>query len=387
MKLFTKAFGIFGVAILMLACNQPAQNQSMQSKEAPMPLKPSKFQKEINGKQTNLYILKNDNGMKVAITNYGGRVVSIMAPDKNGDYGDVALGYDSIDGYLNNNNNYFGALIGRFGNRIANGKFSLDGKQYTLPKNDGPNTLHGGTTGFDSKVWDAKQLDDQNLRLTYVSDDMEMGFPGRMVVEVLYTLTPDNGLRMNYHAITNKKTVINLTNHTYFNLEGAGSGDVYDQEMMINADNFTPIDSTLIPTGEIAPVEGTPLDFTEPTPIGKRVDNDYQQLTFAGGYDHNFVLNKEEPGTLTLAASVFSPNSGRNLKVYTTEPGVQFYSGNFLDGSNVGKGGKKYTHRSAFTLEAQHYPDSPNEPDFPSTVLNPGEIYNQITIYQFGTGK
>lgn len=347
-------------------------------------LKKANFQKVINGKKTNLFFLKNDNGMEVAITNYGGRVVSIMAPDRNGKMADVALGFDSLDGYLNNNEYYFGAVIGRYANRIAKGRFTLDGKTYHLPINDGPNSLHGGNKGFFARIWDARQLDSRNLLLTYDSKDMEEGYPGDLKVQVLYTLTQDNSIRIEYTAVTDKPTVINLTNHTYFNLNGAGSGKITDEKLMINGDSYTPIDDTEIPTGKIDPVKGTPFDFTSPTVIGKRINADNQQIKFAKGYDDNWVLNKDFKGQLSLAARVTDPNSGRVMDVLTTEPGIQFYSGNFLDGVK-GKDGKPYKYRTALTLETQHYPDSPNEPDFPSTVLKPNQIFHSITIYKFRT--
>ena len=347
------------------------------------------FQKVVDGKKTDLYFLKNKNGMEVAITNYGGRVVGILAPDRHGNFADVALGYDNIDGYLNGYKNnkvyYFGAIIGRYANRIAKGKFTLDGGEYQLPINDGVNSLHGGFKGFFCKVWNAKQLDAHNLLLTYDSPNMEEGYPGDLKVQVLYTLTADNSLKIEYTAITNRPTVINLTNHTYFNLNGAGNGNIYDNEMYINADSFTPIDNTMIPTGKIESVKGTPFDFTKPTAIGKRInDKNDQQIKYSKGYDDNWVLNKKQPYALSLAASVYDPKNGRVLDVYTTEPGIQFYSGNFLDGV-VGKYGKKYDYRTAFTLETQHYPDAPNHPNFPSTVLNPHHIFHSITVYHFTT--
>jgi len=378
---------LFTIGLAMASCAGKEANNTDTMKQSDVAL-PSRaaFEKTINGKKTDLYVLKNDNGMKVAITNYGGRVVSILAPDKNGKMADIALGFDSIDGYLNNKEYYFGASVGRYANRIADGTFSLNGKEYHLPINDGKNSLHGGDKGFFMRVWDARPLDDQNLLLTYDSKDGEEGYPGNLEVQVLYTLTSDNGLRMEYTAVTDKETVINMTNHTYFNLNGAGSGKITDEVMMINADHYTPIDSTMIPTGEIASVKGTPFDFTTPKKIGQDINADNQQIKYARGYDDNFVLNKQNNYELSLAAKVYDANSGRELDVLTTEPGIQFYSGNFLDGV-TGKNGKKYNYRSAFTLETQHYPDSPNHSNFPSTVLNPGQIYHSITIYQFGIHK
>jgi aldose 1-epimerase len=354
---------------------------------AELNVNPEAFQQTVNGKQTDLYVLTNKNGVKAAITNYGGRVVSLQVPDKNGKFDDIALGYDSLSNYLNNAEQYFGALIGRYGNRIEKGTFTLDGKKFSLATNNGPNHLHGGDVGFNDRVWEAEKLDDQNLRLTYVSEHMEEGYPGRLTAKVLYTLTPNNELRIEYMAVTDRKTVVNLTNHTYFNLQGAASSKITDHEVMFNADHYTPIDSTLIPTGKIAPVEGTPFDFTETTAIGARINNDNQQLKYGKGYDHNWVLNKEDRNTMTLAAKVTEPESGRIMKIYTTEPGLQFYSGNFLDGSVTGKKGEPYKYRTGFCMEPQHYPDSPNNPDFPSTVLKPGEIYHTISVYEFGVTK
>jgi aldose 1-epimerase len=305
-------------------------------------LSASNFQAAINGKKTNLYKLRNKNGMEVDVTNYGARIVAILTPDRKGHLGDIIMGYDSLGGYLHGNDNYFGAIIGRYANRIAGGKFTLNGKQYTLPINDGPNTLHGGPKGFDSRVWDAKQLNDQNLLLTYHSKDEEEGFPGNLILQVLYTLQADNTLRIGYTAITDKPTVVNFTNHSYFNLGGPGSGKITNEVLMINADKFTPTDSTQIPTGRIKPVKGTPFDFTEPTRIGKRINEDNQQLKYAHGYDDNWILNKPKPGMLTLAADLYDPENGREIKVYTTQPGIQVYTGNFLDGSTSGIGGTYY---------------------------------------------
>lgn len=372
-------------AFIITSCNQTAKKNGNAPNDSQLPVKKSNFQTEINGKKTNLYELKNKNGMKVAITNYGGRMVSLMVPDRNGKFNDVINGYDSIQGYLNHKDQFFGALIGRYANRIAKGTFTLDGKTYHLPLNNGVNSLHGGNKGFDTRVWDAKQLNNQNLLLSYDSKDGEEGYPGNLKVEALYTLTADNSVRIEFTAITDKPTVVNFTNHSYFNLNGAGNGKIYNQVMMINGDSFTPIDSTMIPTGKIESVKGTPFDFTKPTPIGKYINENNQQLKYSHGYDDNWVLNKPKPGTLTLACRVYDPQNGRQLEVYTTEPGIQFYSGNFLDGSVKGKGGKVYKYRTAYTLEPQHYPDSPNEPKFPSTLLMPHQIFHSIIIYHFST--
>ncbi|MFO7905079.1 MAG: aldose epimerase family protein [Pirellulaceae bacterium] len=342
------------------------------------------FGQTPDGKAVDLYTLTNANGMEVAITTYGGIVVSLTAPDRDDHYADVVLGFDDLDGYLAGHP-YFGAIVGRYGNRIAKGKFSIDGKEYTLATNDGENHLHGGDEGFDKKVWRGRGMVGRkgvHLILDYTSPDGEEGYPGTLDVMVVYTLTHDNELKIDYKATTDKATPVNLTNHSYFNLQGQGSGDILGHELMINADRFTPVDETLIPTGELRSVQGTPFDFRKPTAIGARIEADNQQLEFGGGYDHNFVLNREGD-ELALAARVHEPKTGRMMEVYTKEPGVQLYTGNFLDGSNVGKGGKVYDFRDGFCLETQHFPDSPNKPDFPSTILRPGEEYSTTTVYKF----
>ena len=342
------------------------------------------FGKTADGTPVDLYTLSNDNGTEIKITNYGGIVVSLIVMDRNGNPEDVVLGYDNLDEYIKNNP-YFGSIVGRFGNRIARGKFTLNGVEYTLAQNDGENHLHGGIRGFDKVVWRAEEVkndDYRGLSLTYVSKDGEEGYPGNLSVKVIYTLTNNNELKIEYFAETDKATVINLTHHSYFNLAVAGSGNILGHEMMINADRFTPIDETLIPTGELQSVKNTPMDFIQPVTIGSRIEQDYEQLILGKGYDHNWVLNNPD-GSLTLAARVYEPVSGRVMEVYTTEPGIQFYSGNFLDGTITGKEGKVYIKRDGFCLETQHFPDSANKPHFPSTVLKPGETYKQITIYKF----
>jgi aldose 1-epimerase len=329
-----------------------------------------------------LYTLTNNSGMEARVMTYGATVVSLKAPDRLGKLSDVVLGYESLDGYLKNSP-YFGAIVGRYGNRIGKGSFSLTGKQYTLPKNNGENTLHGGIKGFDKVVWKAKEVRSKNgvgLSLTYLSKDGEEGFPGNLSVTVVYTLTNNNELKIEYSAMTDKTTVVNLTHHSYFNL--AGEGSILNHELMINANRFTPVDSGLIPTGELRSVKGTPMDFTQSTDIGTRIDQQDEQLTLGKGYDHNWVLNNNT-GKLALAARVYDPSSGRVMEVATTEPGLQFYTGNFLDGSITGKGGQVYKPRSGFCLETQHFPDSPNKPGFPSTVLKPGQKYRTTTIYKF----
>jgi aldose 1-epimerase len=350
-------------------------------------IKRSTFGKMADGKPIDLYTLTNGQGMRVAIANYGGIVVSIVVPDREGRPGDVVLGFDNLEAYLGKHP-YFGALVGRYANRIGNARFKLHGVEYKLPANDGPNSLHGGKQGFDKRVWTAREISGQHpgLELTYLSKDGEEGYPGNLHAKVVYSLTEDNALRIDYTATADKDTVVNLTNHSYFNLAGEGNGDILKHEMMINADRFTPIDSTLIPTGELRKVEGTPFDFRKPALIGARIDADDEQIKFGKGYDHNFVLNRAGRG-LSLAARVTDPESGRVLEVLTTQPGIQLYTGNFLDGSIHGKSGKAYGRRSAFCLETQHFPDSPNRPNFPSTVLKPGETFRETTVYKFSTSK
>jgi aldose 1-epimerase len=344
------------------------------------------FGQTKDGTPVSLYTLRNDKGAEAGICNYGGIVVFLKMPDRDGHMGDVVLGYDNLADYLKDSP-YFGAMIGRYGNRIAKGKFTLDGKEYTLAINNGPNALHGGLKGFDKVVWEARilaSLDGPSLELRYVSKDGEEGYPGNLAVTAVYTLTDDNALRLEYTAMTDKDTIINLTQHSYFNL--AGKGDVLGHVVMIPADKFTPVDSTLIPTGELKPVEGTPFDFRTPTAIGARINQDDEQLKFGNGYDHNWVFNKQ-PGALTLMGRVYEPTTGRVLEVWSTEPGMQFYTGNFLNGTNKGKGGWVYQFRDAFTMEPQHYPDSPNHPNFPSVELKPGQIYKNVIIYKFSVQK
>lgn len=359
---------------LLLSCGEKREEATLSG------LMKSDFVSEVEGKPTALYVLKNKNGAEACITNYGGRLVSVMVPDKNGKMTDVVLGYDNIGQYVQSDGNY-GALIGRYGNRINQGKFTLDDVEYTLPQNNGAHCLHGGPQGYHARMWDAKQLNDQALELTYLSKDGEAGFPGNLDIKVTYTLTDDNAVGIKYEATTDKKTVVNLTNHSYFNLSGVPGSDVLDQLVMINADNYTPVDSTLIPVG-ISPVDGTPLDLRTPVAIGKQINDPFQQLVFGRGYDLNWVLNTNGDKNV-LAAKAYSPTSGIALEVYTNEPGIQFYTGNFMDGKDTGKHGVLYPHRGALCLETQHYPDSPNHPDFPSVVLNPGEKYLSECIYKF----
>ena len=339
------------------------------------------FGKTKDGIPVDIYKLTGKNNMEVEIMSYGGTVVSIKVPDRNGKIADVVLGYYHLDGYLTNSP-YFGCIVGRYGNRIANGKFPLEDYQVTLDLNDGPNPnhLHGGLVGFDKVVWDARIIEETTLQFSYLSKDGDQGYPGNLKVEVTYSLTDNQGLKIEYRAETDKTTVVNLTNHAYFNL--IGSGSILDHEVMINADHFTPVNDKLIPTGEIRTVKGTPMDFTNSFKIGARIDQADQQLQYAGGYDHNWVLNREKEGVI-LGARAVEQVTGRVLEVYTTEPGIQFYTGNFLDGTIKGKNDQIYYKRYGFCLETQHYPDSPNQPNFPTTVLKPGEKYSTTTIYQF----
>jgi aldose 1-epimerase len=344
-------------------------------------LSPKNFEAVINGKSTKLYTLTNKSGASVSITNYGGRVVSLLVPDKAGKLVDVVLGYDSVKTYQKKGEPFFGAIIGRYGNRIAKGKFTIAGKNYQADINDGVNTLHGGFKGFFAQVFDAEQSG-QTLTLSYTSADGDGGYPGKLTVKVTYTFTDDNALQIDYTANTDKETTVNLTNHAYFNLNGEGNNTILDNELMIDASAFTPVDTTLIPTGKLQPVKGTPFNFTTAKTIGKDIDTQDAQLKNGKGYDHNFVLNKND-GTKPIAV-VSSKVTGITMQVYTVEPGLQFYSGNFLTGAaKDGKGGKAYAYRSAFCLETQHFPDSPNQPSFPSTLLKPGQTYHTSTTYKF----
>ncbi len=370
-----------GLALSMLIASGSAQAAGLSSEHKP-------FGKTNDGTAVEQYILRNSHGMQATVITYGGVLQSLKVPDKNGKVDDVVLGFDDVQGYQGGTA-FFGATIGRFGNRLAGGAFELDGKRYQVPLNDGPNSLHGGAQGFDKHVWQAEPVkgkDSVGVKLSYLSKDGEMGFPGNLKTEVTYSLNDNNELHIDYKATTDKPTVLNLTNHSYFNLAGAGKGDILKQVATLHASHYTPVNATLIPTGELAPVKGTPMDFLTPTPIGQRIKDEHPQLKFAepkqGGFDFNWALDTQ--GNIKqLAAEVHDPASGRRLQLYTTEPGVQFYTSNFLDGTVKGKAGKAYAHWSAFTLETQHFPDAPNQPTFASTRLNPGRTYSQNTVFKF----
>ncbi|MCX2739752.1 galactose mutarotase [Pontibacter sp. M82] len=374
----------------LAGCSNPEGNEepneltATKDQQQGMDIRQVPFGTTKEGKETTLYTLTNAKGMQVQITDYGATVTSILAPDRDGELGNVVLGFDSLAGYQSpeylKSGPYFGAIVGRYGNRIAKGRFTLKGQKYRLATNNGENHLHGGTKGFDKVVWRAEPLPDQNaVRFTYVSPDGEEGYPGTLTSSVTYTLTEDNALKIDYSATTDKATPVNLTNHSYFNLAAGQASDALDHVITLNADRYTVVNASLIPTGELREVAGTVMDFTGPHAIGERV-----KQVEGGGYDHNYVLNGEN-GTMKKAATVYEPNSGRVMEVFTTEPGVQFYSGNFLDGTITGSGNKTYNRHYGFALETQHFPDSPNQPDFPSTTLEPGETYASTTIYKFST--
>ncbi|MGC8828550.1 MAG: aldose epimerase family protein [Verrucomicrobiia bacterium] len=375
-----------GLSTLLVGCAQ--QKTLIERKPLTMgraEIQKISFGQTEEGKNVEQYVLKNNKGMTVKIITYGGIITELLVPDRNGKFNDVVLGFDDLRGYLKGHP-YFGAIVGRVANRIAGGKFKLGDKEYTLAKNNGPNHLHGGIKGFDKVVWDAEPIyrsDGVGVKLSYLSPDGEEGYPGNLSVTVVYLLSNDNELKIEYKATTDKETIVNLSNHSYFNLLGAENGLILDHELFINANYYTPVDDTLIPTGEIKPVEGTPLDFRKPTKIGTRIEQ-VKVGDNPSGYDHNYVLNGGGV-KLDLAAQVYEPTSGRFMEVYTTEPGVQFYSGNFLDGTLTGKKGVVYKKHHGFCLETQHFPDSINHPNFPSVVLKPGQMYTQTTIYKFST--
>ncbi|MGQ9633286.1 MAG: aldose epimerase family protein [Bryobacteraceae bacterium] len=378
-------FVLVWVAAFLASCSKAP----VPSEEKTLALTKREFGRDANGRSLHLFTLANRNGVKVSITNYGGAIVAILAPDRQGRTVDVVLGFDTAEGYLGQHP-YFGVIVGRYANRIARARFKLDGAEYRLAANEGQNHLHGGQRGFAKVYWEAREVagsEGPALQLSYLSKDGEEGYPGNLSVRVVYSLSDAGELRVDYYATTDKATVLNLTNHSYFNLAGEGSGDILNHVLTLYASRFTPIAKDLIPTGELRSVEGTPFDFRKPTPIGARIDADDEQIRFGGGYDHNFVLDSGGGQTPMLAARVVEPNSGRVLEILTTEPGIQFYTGNFLDGSVKGKGGKTYPKRSGFCLETQHFPDSPNQPSFPSTVLRPGQEFRSTTIYRFAVEK
>lgn len=368
----------FILPVLLFSCNHG-------EKKVELPLIDAKeFTRVIDNKEVGLYTLKSGNGITMQVTNFGGRVVTLWVPDRNGNYEDIVLGYQNIDRYLNNKGErYLGTVVGRYANRIAKGQFELDGKTYQLPINNNGQTLHGGIKGFDMVVWDVDSVTDNELQLSYKSADGDDGFPGTLSVKMIYTLTPDNEFKITYRATTDKPTVVNLSHHGLFNLKGEGNGTITDHILTINANQITPVDSVLIPTGEIISVENTPFDFNQATSIGERIDVENEQLINGAGYDHNWVLNKSTDKDVDLAATLYEPISGRLMEVWTDQPGIQFYSGNFFDGKVEGKYGRTQKYREALALETQKFPDSPNHANFPSTRLNSGEVYRQICIYKF----
>ncbi|MDP4260970.1 MAG: aldose epimerase family protein [Bacteroidota bacterium] len=373
-------FLVVSFVLFSVACNNSTENKNEKKETETKDMKAGITEKPFGTfeqKPVTEYTITNANGMMVSIINYGGAVARIITPDKSGNMGDVVTGFESLDGFLQKGVPYFGALIGRYGNRIANGKFTLDGKQYTLAGNDHGNSLHGGNKGFDKVYWTIDKQGDSSLKLTYQSKDGEEGYPGKLDVQVVYTLTADNSLKIDYTATTDKATPVNLTNHSYFNLSAGTDSTILHHQLELKADKYTPVNDALIPTGKIEDVKGGPMDFTTPKMIGKDI------ASVKGGYDHNWILNKSG-NALEKVAGLYEPNSGRYLEVFTTEPGIQFYSGNFLDGTLTDtKKGQKYVKHGALCLETQHFPDSPNEPAFPNTILKPGETYKQTTIYKF----
>ncbi len=371
------------------ACKNPEadkmKNEHVPVTSSPAVPDPAAFMDTLDGRSIAMYTLKNKDGMEIRLTNYGASIVSILMKDRDGKWADIALGYDSLQGYRKGKS-YFGAIVGRYANRVAKGRFSLNGKKYTLSTNNGPNSLHGGKKGFDKVAWEAKESTG-SIRFHYLSRDGEEGYPGNLDVEVTYTLSDSNTLAIDYKATTDRSTVLNISNHTYFNLRGQGNGDILGHQLQLFADSFTPVDSTLIPTGEVRKVAGTAFDFTTPHTIGERVGASDEQITFGKGYDHNFVLtDRTASGSLRAVAKVTEPEFGRMMQIFSTEPAVQFYCGNFLDGSEIGKG-SVYEYRTGLCLETQHYPDSPNQPSFPTVVLNPGQTYSSRTVYVFSVVK
>ena len=391
--MYKLSFALSLAAALALSCNNSSENKGTagtgrDSASGPAIPDRKNFQSTINGKGTDLYVLKNHAGMTLAVTSYGGRFVSLLVPDKEGKMRDVVVGFKGVQDYVASSEPYFGATIGRYGNRLAKGQFSIDGKPYQISINNGPNTLHGGKNGFQSVVWDARQPNDSTLELTYVSKDGEEGFPGNLNVQVTYGLTANNEVTMEYTYSSDKRTVANLTNHAFFNLNGEGSGTINNHLLQVDADQYTPVDATLIPTGKLAPVAGTPFDFTKPTAIGGRIDTtNNEQLKYGKGYDHNFVLRAGVTTDLHHAATITGDQSGITMDILTQEPGLQFYGGNFMQSKNTFKSGAKDDFRTAFCLETQHFPDSPNQPSFPSTLVDPGKVYKTKSIYRFSVNK
>jgi aldose 1-epimerase len=378
--------GVLPACLLLLAaCNSSTKKNDADTLKKDTAAR--SFSNTIDGKETGFYILQNKNNVKAVFTNYGGRLVSLFVPGKNDTITDVVVGFKTVEEYKNSTEPYFGATIGRYGNRIAKGKFTLDGKPVTLTINNGPNTLHGGKAGFQYVVFDVVKHDDSMIQLSYLSKDMEGGFPGNVKVTVTYSLNDKNELHMDYEATTDKITVVNLTNHAFFNLNGEGSGTILNHSVQIDADKYTPVDATLIPTGKLDPVAGTPFDFNKPTTIGARIEAKNEQLKNGTGYDHNYVLKTWIPGKLSHAATVIGDKSRVKMEVYTEEPGLQFYSGNFMQSKNTFKGGSKDDFRTAFAMETQHFPDSPNQPSFPSTTLKPGQVYKTSSYYKFSVVK
>lgn len=376
-----KTFIYISLLMCLLSCNKQA------NKELPL-LSESAFKTEVDGKPVSLYTLKSTSGLTMQVTNLGARVVTLWTPDKDGKYEDIVLGYESIDRYINNKGERFlGPIVGRYANRIAKGQFDLDGTTYPLPINNNGQTLHGGLKGMDMVVWNVDNVSDNEIQMSYTSPDGEEGFPGTMKINLTYTLTPDNEFKITYAATTDKPTVINLSHHGLFNLKGEGNGTITDHILTINASNTTSVDSVLIPSGEIVNVEGTPFDFRKPTTIGERINQENEQLKNGAGYDHNWVIDRKTEKDVEFIASIYEPVSGRKIEVWSDQPGLQFYSGNFFDGKVAGKYGKTLNYREAFALETQHFPDSPNHPNFPTTRLNPGETYTQTCIYKFSVQK
>jgi aldose 1-epimerase len=359
------------------------RNMFIPKRESKSGLLQEAFAKNVDGKQTGLYVLTNSNGCELAITNYGAKIIALIVPDRSENFVDVVTGHDSIDDYLTSEEPYFGAVCGRTANRIAKGKFTLDGKEYTLAINNGPNNLHGGIKGFNAVVWDVLDIENSRIRLHYLSPDGEEGFPGNLSVTVTYTLTDENAVEIDYRAETDQATILNLTNHSYFNLSGAGDPTIGDHLLRLMADTYLPTDETAIPYGKPEPVRGTPMDFTEVHAIGERINDDFQQLVFGNGYDHNFILNKQHPDDYVYAGMLQSPKTGIVMEMYTSQPGVQMYTGNWMTGNLVGKKGQRYPARSAVCFETQHYPDSIHHPEYPSIILRPGDIFESKTTYKF----